>query len=86
MKRYVTCCCAEDMQATMQASVDQMVGFATLLNEDVLEASPKVVAAHTLKVCEFIQSYLDDYAKNHGAVDVAHALAGVEALAKHMVG
>jgi hypothetical protein len=84
MNTYVGCCCAEDMQAVMQAAVDQLVGFATLTSEGHLTCTVTKMCEHSLKVTAFVQSYLDDYAMNHGCPDAIHMAAAEQMLAEAM--
>lgn len=80
----VRCCCMDDLQAVVQASVDQLVGFAEFIRTGMLIATAEAVTAHTDIVCAFIQEYLDDCVKNHGGPDAAHRSAAVKALMKHL--
>jgi hypothetical protein len=85
-REFAHCCCPDDVAATAQVVVDQLIGMATMAKELGVEWP----VAWVLRVCEesgeFMQGFLDDYVKHHGAPDVQHQLAATEALLKAMGG
>jgi len=81
---FAHCCCPDDVAATAQVVVDQLIGM------EYLAATTGIVwdVSWVLRVCketaEFMQAYLDDYVQQHGQPDVQHQIAATEAILKAM--
>ena len=74
------CCCVDDLRAGMQASVDQMVGMVELSNSQGIGWPVKFLLSQIVAIGAFVQSYLDDFEKEHGSMDSRHQAAAITAL------
>lgn len=86
MNEYVGCCCAQDLQASVQAVVDQMVGVITLAESRMIEPTAEQLLKGNAKLAELLQFQLDQYTSQHGAIDLRHTLDAAEWLLTEMRG
>lgn len=80
------CCCIEDLAATAQAAIDQLVGYLTFVENGVISPNALHALAHTKRVAEALQELLSDYAENHGEPDAYHQALAASFIVRKVVG
>jgi hypothetical protein len=80
------CCCPDDIVATAQALVDQLVGSVVMIEAGAIPITPLFLINQSKRLADFMQAYIDDYVKHHGLPDPAHQVAAADSLMKTMLG
>lgn len=78
------CCCVEDLQAVVQACVDQLVGFQVLVAGDMFDPSLTQAMEHETKVCCILQDALERFAELHHAPDAYHTAIAISHVVNEM--
>lgn len=71
------CCCVEDLQAVVQACVDQLIGFQVFVAGDMFDPSVTQAMEHESKVCCILQDALEMFAELHKEPDAYHQAIAV---------